>query len=173
MNGTVTCEYCTAVMPSLPISLFRRLLAGIGQCFGQRPDGNPARGSLTRQPPRDARDPEIERALARLRDCHSLARSVVPPAEWNANLEWVLGAERDPRVNLAALDVKTADAVVLWLEDLAVSVNRANAEPSPLEDGRPDQRTRQSIARGLRIATEGYVLAFRRPSPTLGSTARP
>ncbi|HTO87449.1 MAG TPA: hypothetical protein VMR54_07955 [Thermoanaerobaculia bacterium] len=175
MNGTVTCEYCTASMPSLPISLFRRLLAGVGRWFGERPDGNPARTLPIHRGPGLARDSEIEAALARLRDCHSLARGLVSPAEWNANLEWILGLKRDPRMTTTAFDEKTVDAVALLLEELAASVNRANAEPSKgsFEAAPPDHHARQSIARGLRDATEGFVVAFGRPARALGSSARP
>lgn len=117
-----------------------------------------------------ALDPEMEQALLRLRDCLSVARELVPPAEWNANLEWILGSKRDPQVHAAGFDRKTVDAVVLWLGDLTASVNRTPVDP--LKDSvvatRPDHFVRQSIARGLRDATESYVLALRRLTPAAG-----
>ena len=117
-----------------------------------------------------ALDPEMEQALLRLRDSLSLARELVPPAEWNANLEWILGAKKDPMVHAAGLDRKTVDAVVLWLGDLTASVNRTPGDPlkDPFEAAQPDPFVRQSIARGLRDATEGYVLALGRLAPAAG-----
>jgi hypothetical protein len=112
----------------------------------------------------------MEQALLRLRDCLSLARELVPPAEWNANLEWILGSKRDPKVHAASFDRKTVDAVVLWLGDLTASVTGTPADP--LKDSfvaaRSDHFVRQSIARGLRDATEGYVLALGRLAPAAG-----
>ena len=146
------------------ISAFRRLLTGVGQRIKQRPHAEPE-GAMP-----IARDPEMEQALLRLRDCLSLARELVPPAEWNANLEWILGSKRDPMVHAAGFDKKTVDAVVLWLGDLTASVNRTPGDPlkDPLEAARPDHFVRQSIARGLRDATEGYVLALGRLAPAVG-----
>jgi hypothetical protein len=175
MNGTVRCEYCTALMPSLPISQFRRLLAEVRGWFGERPDGNPARSSPIHLAPGLGRDSEIETALAHLRDCHSLARGLVSPAERNANLEWVLGLKRDPKMKTSAFDEKTVDAIALSLEELAASLSRASAEPSKgsFEDAPPDHHARRSVAQGLRDATEGFVLASGRPARALGSSARP
>ena len=117
-----------------------------------------------------ARDPEMEQALLRLRDCLSLARELVPPAEWNANLEWILGSKRDPKGHAAGFDRKTIDAVVLWLGDLTANINRTPVHPlkDPFEAARPDHHVRQSIARRLRDATESYVRALRRLTPAVG-----
>lgn len=104
-----------------------------------------------------------------------MARELVPPAEWNAKLEWILGSKRDLNTHTAGFDRRTVDDVALLLEDLAASVHRAPLEPSkdPFEAARPDQQARQSIARELRDATQGYVLASELPTLTVGWPAHP
>jgi hypothetical protein len=141
------------------ISPFRRLLTGLARLI-KRTDAEPADPSPVR-PPVGPADPEIAQALARVRDCVSAARELVPPEEWNAKLEWILGSPRYSMMRAARLDQETIDAVVLGLEELEARVNRTSPEPSrnPFEAARRDHLSRQSVARGLRDATVDYVQA--------------
>ena len=146
--------------PASGSSPFRRLLTGLARLIKQ-PDTEPAGASQVPPPFEPAADPEIAQALARVRDCVSAARELVPPAEWDAKLEWILGSPRYSMMRAARLDRETIDAVVLGLEELEARVNRASLEPSqnPFEAARRDHLSRQSVVRGLRDATAVYVHA--------------
>ncbi|MGH9316840.1 MAG: hypothetical protein ACRD1P_07020 [Thermoanaerobaculia bacterium] len=110
-------------------------------------------------------DTKRRQALARLRQRYGEARALVSPAEPYANLEWILGARRDPGQDEADLSNNMIDLVALWLQDLAVEVD---SRVSRQLTGATDEsmlsvdRARQSLAQSLRAATEGFVVAFQR-----------
>ena len=147
------------VMPASRISAFRRLLNGLVRLV-TRPHAEPA-GTLIHPSPDPVSDPEMAHALLRLHDCLSMARELVPPAEWNAKVEWIVGSKRYSEMRAADFDRETVDAVVVGLEELAARLNRTPLEPSkdPYAAALRDHLSRQSVVRGLRDATVGYVLA--------------
>ena len=110
-------------------------------------------------------DAKRRHALARLRQRYGEARALVSPAEPYANLEWILGARRNPSQDEADLSNNMIDLVALWLQDLAAEVD---SRVSRQLTGAIDEsmlsvdRARQSLAQSLRAAAEGFVVAFQR-----------
>jgi len=111
-----------------------------------------------------AGDTNKQRVLARLRERYEEARDLVSGTQPCANLDWILGAKRNPNHGPADLDSRTIEVVTLWLHDLAIEVDR-QLPPGPTDslDQSPQSayRTRHSLATRLRLATEGFVMAFR------------
>jgi hypothetical protein len=110
-------------------------------------------------------DPTRRQALARLRDSYSEARDLVSDTHPYANLEWILGEKRNRGDGPGDMDNKMVAVVTLWLEDLALEVER-RLPPRPanrLDHGvQAAYRVRHSVATRLRLATEGFARAFRR-----------
>jgi hypothetical protein len=106
-----------------------------------------------------------QQALARLRDSYGEARDLVSDTHQYANLEWILGEKRNQGDGPADMDNKTVAVVTLWLEDLALEVDR-RLPPRPTnrldESVQAAYRVRHSVATRLRLATEGFTRAFRR-----------
>jgi hypothetical protein len=113
----------------------------------------------------EADEASKQRALARLRERYGEARDLVSGTQPYANLDWILGSKRNRSHGPSDLGNRTIEVVTLWLQDLALEVDR-QLPPRPTD--RLDQslqsayRTRHSLATRLRVATEGFVMAFRR-----------
>jgi hypothetical protein len=109
-------------------------------------------------------DAEKRQALSRLQELYREARELVSSAESYANLDWILGARRNPKQRPADFDDKTIQLVALWLQDLALEVDRGLA---PHLDGEFSKNTllahraRHCVATSLRAAAEGFLVAFR------------
>jgi len=112
-------------------------------------------------------DAQKRKAVALLRDRYREARDLVSSGEPYVNLEWILGVRGNPNQDAANWDTKTIEVVALWLQDLAVEVDRP-LPPRPTGEGgasaSPAYQTRQSVVRSLREATESFRVAFRRSS---------
>jgi len=108
-------------------------------------------------------DTKRRQALARLKQRYRQARELVSPAEPHANLEWVLGAERNPG-HEADLNNNMIELVGLWLQDLAAEVDSrvSRQVTGAVDESLPSlDQARQSMAQSLRAATEGFLVAFR------------
>jgi len=114
----------------------------------------------------DMRDDTTRRqALARLQDSYGEARDLVVDTHPYANLEWILGEKRNRGDGAADMNNKLVAVVTLWLEDLALEVERRlpPRPPNRLDHGlQAAYRVRHSVATRLRLATEGFTRAFRR-----------
>jgi len=104
-------------------------------------------------------DPQMRRVVARLRERYAEARELVSATEPHSNLEWILGAQRNLDRDDSVLDTAVAEAVVLWMEDLASELDN-----SPVGAGDhaaiERSRSREATAKGLRSATREFALAF-------------
>jgi hypothetical protein len=116
--------------------------------------------------PSGDRDPgedlEKRMSFARLRRQYARARKLVSSEEPYANLDWILGAQRDIVRSPLHLEEKMIGLAALWLEDLAAEVDREPAPPSAkgsrggiLAHGR-----RRSAAQALRDAVKRFLRAF-------------
>jgi hypothetical protein len=113
---------------------------------------------------RDPRDSEKRESFARLREQYIEARKLVSSDEPYENLEWILGARRDGAQDPLALETKTIELAALWLQDLAVEVDRRPPrEPAGDSDGRVSSSPRagETPGQNLRDATARFLLAFR------------
>jgi hypothetical protein len=121
----------------------------------QRADG-PAAG-----PPPDS---EKREALVGLRDRYVEARELGSTSGEHTNLEWILGARRNPTQDPLGFETKTIELVALWLQDLAIDLDRRRASASPEieHDTVAAHDARQAVAQKLRDATERFLTAFRR-----------
>jgi hypothetical protein len=116
-------------------------------------------------------DAEKREALVELRDRYVEARELGPSSErgpygeHHANLEWILGARRNPTQDPLGFETKTIELVALWLQDLAVELDRRlpTAQAEPKGDALVANEARLSVVRELRDATERFLVAFRRP----------
>jgi len=101
-----------------------------------------------------------QKALRRLEARYGEARELLSSEEPHRNLDWVLGASGATKQRRSNLSLKMIPLVSLWLEDLAVELERGLA-PGPL--GEPDERVERAsqacktAARSLREATEGFL----------------
>ncbi len=146
-GGMMQCEYCTEV-------------------FSARPEADSTR------PLND--DTRKRGVVARLRERYSEAREFVlseqpPDAQSFAHLEWILGKQRDPDHDEAALGTGVSKLVVLWLEDLALELDKQAFFPgAPGFDGGAASTAdfRQAAAEGLRTATRDFAEAFLSPRPS-------
>jgi hypothetical protein len=107
-----------------------------------------------------AGDSERRASIADLRDRYAEARSQVPTGEPHGNLDWILGARRNPDRDPLLLRADTIRLIALWLQDLASELDRAS------ERGSSEQKNvvapAASLAGKLRDATGRFLLAFRR-----------
>jgi len=138
--------------------LLSRLPRWVTALSHSKPD-NPSRAQVPSGP---ALDWARQETLAMLRQCQTEARELLDPRQWNAHLEWILNRKDDPYSHGEGFDEKTVDGIVLELEDLADLVSSAPEERpgAPADDPQPDPRARQSVARGLRLATESFSVVF-------------
>ena len=114
--------------------------------------------------PDSPHDTEKREALVSLRDRYVEARELGTTGEEHANLEWILGARRNPTQDPLGFETKTIELVALWLQDLAVEVDRraVPAVPETEKDAAAAHEVRQAMAQKLRDATERFLTAFRR-----------
>ena len=108
---------------------------------------------------------EKQQTLARLRELWGEARDLVSTDQAFTNLEWILGVKRNPGPVPVDLDDRTIEVITLWLRDLALEIDRRlPLRPADgLDEGLQSvDRKRHSMAARLRVATEGFVMAFRR-----------
>jgi hypothetical protein len=107
-------------------------------------------------------DRERRASLADLRDRYAEARSQVPTGEPHGNLDWILGARRNPDRDPLLLRADTIRLIALWLQDLASELDRAS------QGGTPEQKSivapAESLAGDLRDATKRFLTAFRHPN---------
>lgn len=114
-----------------------------------------------------SRDAEKREALVKLRDRYVEARELGSSSEEHANLEWILGAHRNPTQDPLGFETNTIEVVALWLEDLAADLERRlpmPPAPAPRETALAADDARQAMAQKLRDATERFLIAFRRLS---------
>ena len=101
-----------------------------------------------------AGDANRKRILAQLLERYTEARDLVPATELtepHANLEWILGAKRSASRSRSGPDGQTIEVASLWLQDLALEVDRQAPSTAP-----------DRLANRLRTATEEFLMAFRR-----------
>jgi hypothetical protein len=102
--------------------------------------------------------------LGRLRDRYLEARNLVSSRRSYTNLEWVLAAMRNPDRTASYWADRTIDLVAVWLEDLAADIERLFPQEVTgeiAEGALSAYRAHRFLAKDLRDATEGFVLAFR------------
>jgi hypothetical protein len=108
-------------------------------------------------------DSEKRESLVELREQYVEAHKLVSSDEPYANLEWILGARRNTTQDPLALEAKTIELAALWLQDLAVEVDRRPA--GDFDDGAPSSpQAGETPAQSLRDATARFLLAFRNAS---------
>jgi hypothetical protein len=109
-------------------------------------------------------DSEKRESFVRLREQYVEAQKLVSSDEPYANLDWILGSRRNAARDPLALEAKTIELAALWLQDLAVEVDRRPA-PRPAGDSPSDAlsspRAGEAPGQGLRDATARFLLAFR------------
>jgi hypothetical protein len=113
-----------------------------------------------------ASDAEKREALVELRDRYVEARGDGASGEKHSNLDWILGARRNPTQDPLGFETKTIELIALWLQDLAVELDRRLTTPPRAEAGDgalAALEARKSVARELRDATERFLVAFRSP----------
>jgi hypothetical protein len=111
------------------------------------------------------RNAEKREALLKLQGEYAEARKLGSSREPHANLEWILGARRDPTQDPLGFETNAIQVVALWLQDLAIELDRRLPKPLParLEEGDLSaHEARQLAAQKLRDATERFLAAFRR-----------
>jgi hypothetical protein len=110
-------------------------------------------------------DAEKRQALVALRDRYVEARGLETSGQQHANLDWILGARRNPTQDPLEFETKTIELVALWLQDLTRELERRLPEPARVipETGAPSANdVREATALKLRGATEAFLAAFRR-----------
>jgi hypothetical protein len=120
----------------------------------------------------DLRDhTEKRESLVRLQERYVEAQKLVSSQEPYANLEWILGGRRNVTQDPLGLELGTIELVGLWLQDLAIEIDRRL--PRPTSEGLDSAGTSHSraheLVQGLRDATERFLVAFRHPptAPTV------
>jgi hypothetical protein len=111
------------------------------------------------------RDAEKRESLLKLQDEYAEARKLGSSREPHANLEWILGARRDPTQDPPGFETNAIEVVALWLQDLAIELDRRLPKPLPArleENDLTAYEARQLAAQKLRDATEKFLAAFRR-----------
>jgi len=118
-------------------------------------------------PLRGARVPDgdspQELAFTRLKARYAEARGLLSSAEPHSNLDWILGVNRNPDESSEDLNRKMIPLLALWLEDLAVELERGFARGSL--DEADDTAARQactSAVASLREAASGFAASVRR-----------
>jgi hypothetical protein len=116
---------------------------------------------------RTAEEAERHSIVARLRERYGEARELVSSAEPFGNLEWILGARRNRTRDESDFDLRTAELVVLWLEDLSWNLDSPGLRSHPgAGDVAPSSAaSRQSVVQNLRVATREFAAAFLGPQP--------
>ena len=127
----------------------------------------------TDQPHESARDPIVER----LRERYHVARALVATEEseqaHRGQLDWIFGVHAGDARGAVALDARTSELVVLWLEDLIRHLEELTAAGGTILLAKePGDSVSPSLraARGLHAATREFANAFRR---AIGAECRP
>lgn len=121
-------------------------------------------------------DAEKRESFVQLRERYAEARDLVSPDEPYANLDWILGARRNITHDPPRLGTKTVELAALWLQDLAVEVDRRSPPPPAGDfDGSAllSHQAGKLAAQRLRDATVRFLLAFGTANRTEDSSARP
>lgn len=117
-------------------------------------------------PPCDAGVPEgdsrQETAFTRLKARYAEARNLASSAAPHSNLEWILGVNRNPAESSEDLNRKMIPLLSLWLEDLAVDLERRLARGPLGERDESATSARTSAIKSLREAASGFMAAVRR-----------
>ncbi|HYX20501.1 MAG TPA: hypothetical protein VFA98_06605 [Thermoanaerobaculia bacterium] len=107
--------------------------------------------------------------VERLRERYHEARALVAAEESDpthrGQLDWIFGIHGEEAHRPAALDARTSELVVLWLEDLIRHLDElADAGDASLSVGEPVSAISPGhrAARGLHAATREFADAFRR-----------
>jgi hypothetical protein len=112
-------------------------------------------------------DSEKRESFVELREQYVEAHKLVSSDEPYANLEWILGARRNTTQDPLALEAKTIELAALWLQDLAVEVDRRPPLRSAVDfdDSAPSSpQAGETPAQSLRDATARFLLAFKNSS---------
>ena len=108
-------------------------------------------------------DATKQQVLAQLRDRYREARKLVSSTKTCANLEWVLAAMRNPDQTGSFWADRTVEMVALWLESLAVEIDRLFPQEVTgeiAEGALSAYRAHRTLVHDLRDATEGFVAAY-------------
>lgn len=117
-------------------------------------------------PEHDVRRREV---VARLRERYGAARDLIPSepppyAQSFGHLEWILGSQRNPDDDGAALGPEVSQLVVLWLEDLVLELDNPPFAGLVDSGGGPASTAgRRAAATGLRTASHDFAEAFLNP----------
>jgi len=113
--------------------------------------------------------------VARLREqyrhaCGFLSSEPTADSPSFAHLEWILGKQRNPDEDGAALGAEVSQLVVLWLEDLVLELDNRTFPDSASSDGdvASSGNSRQAAAEGLRTAARTFAEAFLSPGTVSG-----
>ena len=126
--------------------------------------------------PSQVSDDTLRSLVARLRACYAAARDLVDATDsadsHREHLEWILGTRSDPNRDDASIGVGVSRLIVLWLEDLVSDLDRSTAGLRTLPrsgSAITAQDRRRSAARGLRMATREFAVAFLEDRHAAGS----
>ena len=107
----------------------------------------------------------VQASLAsELRATYREARKLASGPGAYEDLDWIIGVKRNPKLAPVVLGKRMLDIVELWLEDLAVEVDRRLPARSPDAGDRPSASSewaRREVAARLRAATSAFVAAYR------------
>jgi hypothetical protein len=154
--GAVRCAFCS----DTPVSAGRLARRGDDPDAGTPTALAAGTDSSASSFPMVAGDTEKRRIVARLRDRYSRARKLVSPAEPYGNLEWILGVRRDPSRDAISVDLSIAELVVLWLQDLAMELDRRILPETAGDASATGDSAHGAAAHDLRVATSDFASAF-------------
>lgn len=160
----VRCEHCSDPTRIQPGRSRRALRPGrIVAIGGELAVGSP--GEDTRDDSDRSGDGKKREALVELRDRYVEARELGSSLESHTNLEWILGARRNPTQDPLGFETNTIEVVALWLQDLAIDLERRLPVEVAAEPGRETSvadDVRRAMAQNLRDATDRFLTAFSR-----------
>jgi hypothetical protein len=110
-------------------------------------------------------DPVVERLRERYHEARALVAAEESDPTHRGQLDWIFGIDGEEAHRPAALDARTSELVVLWLEDLIRHLDElADAGDASLSVGEPVSAISPGhrAARGLHAATREFADAFRR-----------
>lgn len=117
------------------------------------------------QPQESPRDPIVERLRERYHEARALVVTEESEPAHRGQLDWIFGAHAGAARSAAALDARTSELVVLWLEDLIRHLEELTAAGGTtlLADESGDSVSPSlRAACGLHAATREFANAFRR-----------
>jgi hypothetical protein len=113
-------------------------------------------------PAEPADDSVRDDALTRLKARYGEARGLLSPSGECANLDWMIGAMTSSDQRSEDLNRKMTILLSLWLEDLAVELERARELSGAIgESAAAAHRACESAATSLRQATTEFVATSR------------